>query len=124
VKKPHDLADNRIVALLPDQEREAVLAHSEIVSLEFCEVVALPDARTRDIYFSIDAVWSGMVHLAEGGLIEVGTIGNEGIVGIDTSVILSRAQASEGIYPAVGSARIEQQADGPPNARGSPLRAL
>lgn len=92
----HDLADNRIVALLPDQERDALLAQCQIVSLELRDVVASPEARTKNVYFPIDAVLSMMVLLAEGGLMEVGTIGNEGVVGIE--VIIGETRAIHEIY--------------------------
>jgi len=54
----------------------------ELVSLELRQIVYEPNVPIEHVYFPINGVVSMLAHLQEGIEIEVGTVGNEGIVGL------------------------------------------
>jgi CRP-like cAMP-binding protein len=87
---------NRILELLPSGERDALLGDSEIVVLKLRDVVANQDTRTRFVYFPIDAILSMMTVLSDGHMMEVGTVGDEGIVGVQ--LVLGESKAVQEIY--------------------------
>jgi len=77
-----DSVPNRILAALPAEEYERLLPHLEHVSLEPNEVLYRPDEPIRYVYFPLNTLVS-LVSLAEtGATVEVGVVGNEGMVGM------------------------------------------
>jgi CRP-like cAMP-binding protein len=73
---------NRILAALPDSEREPLLAHLEPFTLDHSVVLYELGDRIEYVYF----INSGMVSLIsiteEGEILEVGIVGDEGLVGL------------------------------------------
>jgi CRP-like cAMP-binding protein len=72
---------NHILEGLPSAELEQIQNELTVVSLELKEPLWLPNQRIELVYFPIDAVVSVLAE-TEGGMVEVGTIGNEGVVGL------------------------------------------
>ena len=73
---------NRILAALPDKERERLLRHLKPVSLTIGEVIYEPGEHIQYIYFPLDAIVSIASMTADGAAIELGLIGAEGMVGL------------------------------------------
>jgi len=67
------LTNNRLLAFLP---------HAEIVHLEALEVIGEPDAPITHAYFPLTGLLSIVALDAEGRVVEVGTAGNEGMIGL------------------------------------------
>lgn len=72
---------NRLLAHLPARTQRAFAARCEAVHLVFGEVLAEPDARIDFIYFPLTGFVSVMVPAEAGSTLEVGLIGNEGMLG-------------------------------------------
>ncbi len=73
---------NAILAPLNDGDRLAVLKDGEVVRFKLRENVYEPDERIRHVYFPLNSVISVVTHMENGTMIEIGTIGREGMTGI------------------------------------------
>lgn len=73
---------NSLLAALPHAEYQRLLAGLEPVTLKFGEVLKEPGATIQHVYFPIDCVVS-LLTLVEGDVgMQVGLVGNEGMVGM------------------------------------------
>jgi CRP-like cAMP-binding protein len=72
---------NRILAALAAKELAQLRPHLTTVTLEQRHSVWQPNEPFREIYFPLDAVVS-VLAVAGRGVVEVATIGNEGVVGL------------------------------------------
>ena len=73
---------NSLLAALPHADYQRLLAGLEPVALKFGEVLKEPGVPIRHVYFPIDCVVS-MLTLVDGGkAVEVGPVGDEGMVGM------------------------------------------
>jgi len=77
---------NRLLAALPERSRRHVLASCDRVDLAFAAVLCESGERIRHVYFPLDSVISLVAALEDGVRLEVGIVGNEGMLG--TSLIL------------------------------------
>jgi CRP-like cAMP-binding protein len=73
---------NRLLAALPDPDRERLLAHTEPLEMTLRQPIYDPGQPIEHVYFPIDAVMSVLAVMDDGQAVEVATIGNEGMVGI------------------------------------------
>ena len=72
---------NRLLAGLPRKERLHFMTHCEQVELEFAEVLAEPGEVIRYVYFPTQSFISMIARMGENGSLEVGLVGNEGMLG-------------------------------------------
>jgi CRP-like cAMP-binding protein len=77
-----DVSENTLLAGLPSNTRRNVLRSCEQVELQFAEVLYQPDERMRHVYFPTGGFVSLVAVLDDGGQLEVGIVGSEGLVGI------------------------------------------
>jgi CRP-like cAMP-binding protein len=77
---------NKILAALPANEYERLREHLTPVSLPLGETLYNTDDRISEVYFVNTGVVSLVADLRDGGTVEVGLVGNEGMVGL--SVVL------------------------------------
>jgi CRP-like cAMP-binding protein len=73
---------NRLLAALPRAEYASLAPHLEDVELAFKQTLYDPGDTVDTLYFVERGVVSIVVVLDDGDVIEAGTIGNEGVVGI------------------------------------------
>ncbi len=85
-------AGNRLLAFLPRRERQHLIDHSEMVNLALREVLFDPGARIRHAYFPITAYVSLLTPVDKSTRVEVGLVGDEGMVG--TPLVLGVAFSS------------------------------
>jgi CRP-like cAMP-binding protein len=73
---------NRLVAALPLPERRELLEAMTTVTLNVRTVLFEPGGAVDAVYFPTDGVISLVTPLHTGAIVEVATIGNEGVVGV------------------------------------------
>jgi CRP-like cAMP-binding protein len=73
---------NRLLAALPLPERHEVLAATTRVTLNVRTVLFEPGGAVDTVYFPTDGVISLVTPVHTGAIVEVATIGNEGVVGV------------------------------------------
>jgi CRP-like cAMP-binding protein len=77
---PH--GDSRILSALPVAERLRFLESASDVTLDVRTILFEPGGPIDAVYFPTDGVISLVTPLNDGDIVEVATIGNEGIVGV------------------------------------------
>ena len=75
-------AANRLISALPRKDRLSFLAGCEPVELAFAEVLANPGERIGYVYFPTESFISLIARIEERASLEVGLVGNEGMLGI------------------------------------------
>ena len=75
-------AGNHLLEALPEIERQSLERHLRPAHLTVKTVLFDPGQPIAHVYFPIDGVISLVTPLADGNIVEVATIGNEGIVGV------------------------------------------
>ena len=73
---------NHLLEALPDDERQTLLQQLRPAHLTVKTVLFDPGQTIPSVHFPIDGVISLVTPLADGNIVEVATIGNEGIVGV------------------------------------------
>jgi CRP-like cAMP-binding protein len=84
---------NRLLAALPRDDLAALAPHLEPVSLAIGQVLAEPGEPLAHVYFPETAIFSVINRMADGAAVEVGTVGNEGLVGLARCSRPRRARA-------------------------------
>lgn len=74
--------NNRLLASLPREEYQQLQPYLEPVSLELKQELYQPNVPIEFVYFPLDGMYSLLSLTSEGDLIEVATVGNEGMVGL------------------------------------------
>lgn len=95
---------NRLLAVLPRKTRRAIENECELVDLVFGDILCEAGGQIRDIYFPTGSFISLVASLDDGASLEVGLIGNEGmlgiplVLGIKTSPLRALVQGSGGAW--------------------------
>src|SRR3954466_13795882 len=72
---------NKLLASLPGEERQRITSQLTTVPLKFRQVLYEQDQPIRDIYFPGGGACSIIKTMEDGATAEVGTVGDEGIIG-------------------------------------------
>ncbi|WP_414582072.1 Crp/Fnr family transcriptional regulator [Scytonema sp. PCC 10023] len=73
---------NRLLAALPTEEQERLEPYLKLVPLEYRQILYTPNEPIDYIYFPNYGVVSLLNLMENGDAVEVGTVGNEGMVGL------------------------------------------
>lgn len=95
--------DNALLAALPVRERNAARRASKLFTLELGETILRRNTRSTHAFFPIDGAISLVRIMSHGVSVEVGVVGNEGVVGVDI-FMGSRVQLNDAIVQGQGSA--------------------
>jgi CRP-like cAMP-binding protein len=87
---------NRLLDALAEEELERLRPDLEPVSLGLKETLIKPDEPIGHVWFPVDSVCSVVATMKDGQAVEVGTIGNEGMVGLP--VFLGRDSVPLGAF--------------------------
>jgi CRP-like cAMP-binding protein len=77
---------NLLLAALPKTDRDRLLPSLDVVPLKLKDQLHKPGERIRHVYFPGGGFCSLVAILEDGGMVEVATIGREGVVGINAAV--------------------------------------
>jgi CRP-like cAMP-binding protein len=80
--KPRAPSANRLLAALPEGEYRRLLPELEEVAMPFAEVLYVPGAEIRHVYFPNDSIVSLLAEVADRSTLEIGFVGNEGMAGL------------------------------------------
>lgn len=80
-KKP-DLPINKLLAALPDEDYQRLLPDLELVEIPIKQVLYEPEEPIKHVYFVNQGIASIVYTTEDGSTVEVGMVGNEGMVGI------------------------------------------
>lgn len=80
--EPDDPSKHRLIANLTDQDRAQLVQYLEKVFVLPREVIYWPSRPIEHVYFPLSAVFSLVGTTKEGDTVEIGQVGDEGIVGI------------------------------------------
>jgi CRP-like cAMP-binding protein len=81
LRRVHVLGENRLLAALPRKEYDRLHPHLEKVSLLLRDILYEANGPIPHVYFPLDGVVSLVIIMDGGCSLEVGIIGNEGMVG-------------------------------------------
>jgi CRP-like cAMP-binding protein len=82
LKLTRSVASNRLLTALPRQDRQHLLAHCEQVELRFADVLYSPGTPVRHVFFPTDSFISLITPIDGHAGLEVGLVGDEGMLGI------------------------------------------
>ena len=107
---------NKLLAALPDDELDGLRGQLEIVSLKYKEVIIEPGEPIEHVYFPLGCVVSVITGMDDGRMVEVGTIGNEGMAGLP--VFLGKKTIRLGFLCQVAGAAARMRAEDLRNSIG------
>src|ERR1700724_2567394 len=87
---------NRLLSLLSDNDYERLRTHLSLVVFDYRKSLYEASRPIEHVYFPIDGVASLVITTADGAGAEVGTIGNEGMVGLP--ICLGDHDAPSAVY--------------------------
>jgi CRP-like cAMP-binding protein len=103
-----DQRTNRLLSLLSDDDYEQLRPHLSPVEFDYKKSLYEAGRPIDQVYFPVDGVASLVITTAEGSGAEVGTIGNEGIVGLP--VCLGDRDAPSSVYVQVPGNALQMDA--------------
>jgi len=93
---------NLLLAAISHEEYERLEPHLQPVTLNLSEILYRPGESVRDVYFPRTAIISLLTELEDGGGMEVGLVGREGMAGI--AAILGGEETKLATVQGAGSA--------------------
>jgi CRP-like cAMP-binding protein len=103
-----DRRTNRLLSLLSDDDYERLRPHLSHVVFDYKKSLYEASRPIDHVYFPIDGVASLVLTTAEGASAEVGTIGNEGLVGLP--ICLGDRDAPSSVYVQVPGTALQMEA--------------
>jgi len=93
--------DNKLLAVLPVEDRQRVMAQLSIVPFQFRQVLHKQGETIEDVYFPCGGACSLTKTMEDGRTAEVGTVGNEGMLG--AAVFFGDGQAQSDVIVQVAA---------------------
>jgi CRP-like cAMP-binding protein len=99
----HAAPENRLLAALPERGRRLFLADCDQVELRFADVICESGERIRHVYFPTESFISLLTTLDDGARLEVGIVGDEGMLGMSLVLGVS-ISPQQGLVQGAGAA--------------------
>jgi CRP-like cAMP-binding protein len=115
---------NKILFALPAEEYERLREHLTPVSLELGATLYAQDERIKYVYFVNTGVVSHVNNMEDGGSVEVGLVGSEGIIGLPVALGDDVSPNHAIVQIADGAMRMDVGAFRKELARGGRLQSL
>lgn len=115
---------NRLLAALAPSVRQRLLGVCDAVELHAGEIIHEPGASIRHVYFPTASIISVMIPVDEASVLEVGLVGNEGmlglplLLGVDTSPFRALVQKAGHAWRMGAEAFASELARSPPLRQG------
>lgn len=117
--------DNRLLAALPSEEFERLVPCLELVSLAPGEVLYESGERIRHVYFpNRNTLVSLNITIDDGTCVEVGVVGNEGMIGVQAFLGAGTTPTRIAVQIAGSAMRVRADVLREEFNRGGPLQAL
>ena len=120
----HGPRENRLLAALPREDYERLLAKLDMVSLAIKQIVYEPNGPIPHVYFPTSAVTSVISIMEDGVGVEVATVGNEGMVGLPLFLGAATTPLQAFCQVPGAAARLKADVFRDEIDRGSPLHGL
>ena len=110
---------NRLLAALPAAEYDRLLPHLRMRAVTTGATLQAHRVRVKDVYFPNGGVYSITNQMRDGGLVEVATVGHEGMLGIGVffgdraGMGRTFQQVADGHVPSMAVARFVEQTAAP-----------
>jgi CRP-like cAMP-binding protein len=118
----HRQGESRILALLSKSERERILKRCDRVAMEAKQPLFKSNSAIPHVYFPLSGMASMVLTTQSGVTVEVGTIGNEGMVGMPV-YFGAKSSPTEGVWQVSGeSLRMTAKAFSQELEKGGDLR--
>ncbi len=91
MSKVNNRGVNQLLSLLGEADRARIVAQCEKVSLKLEEVLYEAGGTMDHVYFPLSGMVSMVISTEDGGTIEVGVVGNEGMAGTPTALGADRS---------------------------------
>jgi CRP-like cAMP-binding protein len=124
MSEPSSQAVNRLLAALSDAEYQRLIPHLEYVPLSLKQVLHKRGESIEYVYFPQGAMVSLISTPEEGSTVEVGLVGNEGVVGIPAALGDNIATTTAMVQVAGSSLRMEASLLKIEFGRGGSLQSL
>lgn len=99
----NSLPNNKLLAALPKKDYEGLRRHFEEVPLVFADIIYRPHTEIKEVYFPTSGIVSLLAGINERSTLEVGFVGNEGMIGLGVFLGVS-ASANRAVVQGSGSA--------------------
>jgi len=86
--------ENRLLSLLPPDELDRLLPRLERVSVSMKQIIYQREGPIEYVYFPVDTIMSQIATMQDGTVVEVATIGREGMVGLPVFLRAKRTTLS------------------------------